>query len=67
MSYVWKNFIVMWLLVFAGFTVVMCYRAFFTNPESLYIEEFITATESAQDGDAFLSRGDQQYFYHVIM
>ena len=67
MGYVWKNFIVMWLLVFAGFTIVVCYRAFFTNSESLDFGEFITTTESAHEEKSFPSRGDLLHSNNLIM
>ena len=58
-SYVWKNLVVMWLLAFVGVSFVMTYGAFFSNPDRMYHEAFITTTESAPMDKAMLQRGDQ--------
>ena len=58
-SYVWKKIVVLWLLLFVGATFVMTYLAFFSNPDRMYHEAFITTTESAPMDKAMLLRGDQ--------
>ena len=58
-SYVWKNLVVMWLLLFVGVTFVTTYWALFSNPDRMYHEAFITTTASAPIDKAMLLRGDK--------